>query len=231
MKVQAVIPAGGLGERLASDGPKALVELAGIPLLVRTLRQFAALDLARSAIVAIPEVHRAAFEQVLGAAFPDAAIQLVAGGAERQDSVRLGLEAVPDDTDICVIHDAARPCVTPAIIQASIDAAATYGAATVATPAIDTILMDDGDGFLRETPDRRLLWACQTPQTFRTAIIREAHAVAVQRGFHGTDDATLVRHCGHAVKLVPGSPHNLKVTRPADLFVAEAFIERGVGCE
>ena len=226
-----LIPAGGLGLRLGKPLPKALVPLCGVPLLVRTLRQFAPLGLADAAVVVIPPSHRADFESVLADAFPGAAIRLVDGGEARQDSVRLGLAALDLDTELCVIHDAARPFITPEIIQASIDAAANFGAATVAIPSVDTILMDDGDGFLRETPDRSLLWACQTPQTFRVAVIRDAHEQALRRGFKGTDDATLVRHCGHPVKLVPGSPHNLKVTTPTDLYVAAAFIEMGIGCE
>lgn len=229
MKVQVLIPAGGMGERLGHNQPKALVLLDGTPLLARTLRQFAALGLARNAVVVIPATHEAEFANMLDVHFPGHAIQLVPGGAERQDSVRLGIAALDPDAEICVIHDAARPFVTPEIIQASIDAAVAYGAATVAIPTVDTILMDDGDGFLRETPDRRLLWACQTPQTFQVAIIRAAHEEALHRGFQGTDDATLVRHCGHPVKLVPGSPLNLKVTRPSDMHVAEAFVEKGIG--
>lgn len=229
MKVQALIPAGGMGERLGRNQPKALVPVDDTPLLARTLRQFEALGLARDAVVVIPAAHEAEFANVLNLYFPDNAIRLVAGGAERQDSVRIGILALDPDTDICVIHDAARPFVTPDIIQASIAAAVEYGAATVAIPTVDTILMDDGDGFLRETPDRRLLWACQTPQTFQVAIIRQAHEEADHRGFQATDDATLVRRCGHPVKLVPGSPHNLKVTRPSDIHVAETFVEKGIG--
>lgn len=230
MKVQVLIPAGGQGERLEQAIPKALVLVEGVPLIVRALRQFASLGIAGNAIVVVPEAFQPEFESVLRVAFPGEPFHFVHGGAERQDSVRLGLDALDTDTEICAIHDAARPFVSPEIIQASIDAAAAYGAATVAIPVVDTILMDDGDGFLRETPDRRLLWACQTPQTFRAEIIRGAHAEALRRGFRGTDDATLVRHCGHPVKLVPGSTENLKVTRPADLDVAETFIRKGIGC-
>jgi len=231
MKAQVVIPAGGLGERLGRSLPKALVPVCGLPLISRTLLQFAPLGLADSAVVVIPPAHRALFAETLAETFYGGAIRLVDGGATRQDSVRLGIAALDADTEICIIHDAARPLVTSEIIQASIDGAAEYGAATVAIPSVDTILMDDGDGFLRETPDRSLLWACQTPQTFRVEVIRDAHEEALRRSFKGTDDATLVRHCGHPVKLVPGSPLNLKVTTPTDLYVAEAFIEKGTTCE
>ena len=230
MKVQVVIPAGGLGQRLGQPLPKALVPVAGVPLLVRTLRQFESLGLAHDAIIAIPARHREAFQTALSDAFPASAIRLVDGGEARQDSVRLGIAALDVATEICVIHDAARLFITTEEIQAAIDAAVAMGAATVAVPSIDTILVDDGHGFLKETPERRLLWACQTPQVFRTAIIRSAHATALDEGMEVTDDATLVQRCGHPVKLVTGSPKNFKLTTPTDLLVAEALIEKGIAC-
>lgn len=230
MKTQVVIPAGGMGQRLGQPLPKALVPVGGVPLLVRTLWQFEALDLARDAIVAIPPRHRASFEAALSHAFPDSAIRLVDGGETRQDSVRLGIAALDRETEICVIHDAARLFITPGEIRAAIDAAVDLGAATVAVPSVDTILVDDGQGFLKETPDRRMLWACQTPQVFRASIIRAAHARALKEGMEVTDDATLVRRCGHPVKLVTGSPGNFKLTTPTDLLVAEALIEKDIPC-
>ncbi len=228
MKVQAVIPAGGLGQRLGKSTPKALVPVAGIPLLVRTLRVFVSLNLTHNAVVVIPESHRDAFRDALLPHFPG--IRLVDGGEARQDSVRLGIDALNSDTEICVIHDAARLFIAPAVIQAAIDAAAEMGAATVAIPSIDTILIEDGHGFLKETPDRRQLWACQTPQVFRTEIIRRAHERALTEAMEVTDDATLVKRCGYPVKLIEGSPLNFKLTTPTDLQIAEALIEKGMEC-
>src|SRR5690606_16269287 len=103
-----------------------------------------------------------------------------------------------------------RPFVTPELIEASFQAAAEHGAATIAIPAIDTVMEGDGESFLVNTPDRSRVWFCQTPQTFRVAIIRAAHAEAQAGGFQGTDDATLVQRCGHPVKLVAGALTNLK---------------------
>jgi 2-C-methyl-D-erythritol 4-phosphate cytidylyltransferase len=228
VKVQVVIPAGGLGQRLGQSLPKALVPVAGIPLLVRTLRVFESLRLTHDAIVVVPESHRDAFQDALLPHF--AGVRLVNGGEARQDSVRLGIAALDADTEICVIHDAARLFITPEAIQASIDAAAAMGAATVAIPSIDTILIEDGEGFLKETPDRRQLWACQTPQVFRTEIIRSAHERAVTEAMEVTDDATLVKRCGHPVKLIAGSPLNFKLTTPTDLQIAEALIEKSMEC-
>lgn len=230
MKVQVLIPAGGMGQRLGQPVPKALVAVAGVPLLVRTLRQFDLLGLARNAVIVVPPTHRAEFRAVLDEAFPGSDIRVVDGGEARQDSVRLGLAALDDDTEICAIHDAARLFIGPEEIRAAIDAAAEMGAATVAVPSIDTILVDDGQGMLQETPDRHRLWACQTPQVFRTEIIRSAHHEAAAHAMEVTDDATLVKRCGYPVKLVPGSPRNFKLTTPTDLLVAEALIEKGTSC-
>lgn len=225
-----MIPAGGLGQRLGQPLPKALVPVAGIPLLIRTLRRFDSIGLARNAVIAIPPAYRSAFSEALDQYLPDVAPLFVDGGETRQDSVRHGVEALDADTEICVIHDAARLFIAPEPIQAAIDAAHTFGAATVAIPSVDTILVEDGQGMLLDTPDRRILWACQTPQVFRTEIIRAAHAEALARGLDVTDDATLVQRCGHPVKLVTGSPRNFKLTTPTDLLVAEALIEKGVEC-
>jgi len=219
-----------MGTRLGQALPKALVPLAGRPMLVHTLAAFVPLGLADSAVIAIPEAYRRAFRELLDGAFPNNSITLVDGGAERQDSVRIALAALRAETALCAIHDAARPFVTPAMIEASFLAAEACGAATVAIRAIDTVLVGDREGFLRETPDRDTVWYCQTPQTFRVDIIRAAHAEASASGFQGTDDATLVRRCGHPVKLVPGAPSNIKVTTPADISIAETFIEKHLAC-
>lgn len=228
MKAQLLLPAAGLGTRLGCTGPKALVPLDGVPLLVRTLRRFAPLGLMDDAVVVVTPSDRAAFEAALGDALPGHALRIVDGGAERQDSVSLGLAALDPDTEIVVIHDAARPFIAPQSVQDSIDAAAAEGAATVAIPSIDTILQADADAYLQETPDRRYLWACQTPQTFRVAVIRDAHARARLAGYTGTDDASLVRRTGGVVKLVMGSPMNFKVTTPSDLQLATLVVREGL---
>lgn len=225
MRPQLLVPAAGAGTRLGSPLPKALVGLAGVPMLVRTLRRFSPLGLLECAVVVVPAGQRALFEDVLGAAFPEGGISLVEGGAERQESVRLGLDALDAGTGVVVIHDAARPFVSLESVRASIEAAAAHGAATVAVPAVDTMLQADREDFLEATPERALLWACQTPQTFQVGVIREAHAHARREGLQATDDATLVRLAGGRVKLVMGTPLNFKVTNPADLALAE-LVER-----
>ncbi|GMU94039.1 MAG: 2-C-methyl-D-erythritol 4-phosphate cytidylyltransferase [Candidatus Hydrogenedentota bacterium] len=227
-RFQLVVPAAGMGTRLGGMGPKALIDLAGKPLLCRTLSRFEALGLLHTAVIAAPSTHRREFEEVLTEHFPVARFTLVEGGPERQDSVNNALVALDSSTEIVVIHDAARPFVRRESVMASIEAAAEYGAATVAIPAIDTILVGDRAGFLVETPERSALWACQTPQTFRVDVLLEAHRRAKQERQSATDDATLVRRMGRNVKLVMGSPLNIKITTPQDLELARRIMEGGL---
>lgn len=228
MIAQLVVAAGGMGVRLGLGGPKALVLIAGKPMLLRTLERFSGLGLVDGAIIVVPEGHENAFEQVLQAAFPAQRFSLVGGGPERQDSVANGLARLDEKTEIALIHDAARPFVTEDSIKASIEVAEDCGAATVAIPSTDTILMGDSADYLVETPARETLWACQTPQTFQTAVIRHAHEAARRGAYTATDDATLVRRDGGRVKLVMGSPLNFKITTPADLALAECVVKEGL---
>lgn len=225
---QLLIPAAGMGLRLGCESPKALIDLAGQPLIVRTLERFRSLGLVDGAVIIVPEGHEPAFRSVLAEAFPSMAFGLVHGGAERQISVSNGLRALDAATEIVAIHDAARPFVSTASVAESIEAADRIGAATVAVPSIDTILVGDADAFLIDTPDRARLWGCQTPQTFRVSVIREAHAAAKEADYLGTDDATLVQRMGHTVKLVRGTPLNFKVTTPEDLALARCVVEKGL---
>ena len=222
------MPAAGAGVRLGCTGPKGLVAFGGRPLLVRTLERFGTLDLVDGAVIVVAPGYTSDFEAALTAGFPGCAFTLVEGGTTRQESVTLGLQALAADTEIVAIHDAARPFVTRESIQAALDAAARYGASTVAVPVVDTILEGDGDGNLVDTPDRRRLWACQTPQVFHTPVIRDAHDAARREGYTATDDASLVRRAGGMVKLVEGTPLNFKVTTPTDLALAECVLARGL---
>lgn len=216
-----------MGVRLGCDGPKALVDLAGKPLLIRTLERLAPLGLLEHALIMTPSEWINAFAEVVTCAFPGSTIAVFEGGTTRQDSVRLGLARLEPETDIIVIHDAARPFVALESVQASIEAAAACGAATVAIPSTDTVLQGNADAYLLDTPDRRFLWMCQTPQTFQVPVIRSAHESALRDGYEGTDDATLVRRTGAPVKLVMGSPTNVKITVPDDLAWAAYLIQQG----
>lgn len=223
MSVRLILAAAGRGERLGYALPKALVPLrADEPLAVLTLRRFCAVPLDGPVIITVPpdaiNLFRAAFTAV---DWPWE-IRCVPGGPTRQESVFCALEALPDDTEIVCVHDAARPFIDTAVISACLDAAGSCGAATVAIPAVDTLLESDAEGFLTRTPDRSRLWQCQTPQCFRFTVLRDAHREARKRGIAVTDDATLVRLSEHPVRLVPGTPGNFKITTPLDLRIARA---------
>jgi len=220
MNVVAVIVAGGPGKRLGADRPKALVEIGGVPLFLRSLRAVLAAPAVTSAVVVVPAGHEAEFEARLRGEPSRCPVTLVTGGAERQDSVRAGLAAA-GDADLIAVHDAARPFVTAALVEEAIAAAAKHGAAVVAVPASDTVKQVHPEGWIEATPAREHLWLAQTPQVFRAELLREAHARAASDGYVGTDDAALVERLGARVYVVRGSDGNRKITTAADLRWAE----------
>jgi 2-C-methyl-D-erythritol 4-phosphate cytidylyltransferase len=149
------------------------------------------------------------------------------GGAESQDSVRNGLEGCgAANQDVILVHDGVRPFFPQDQIGPLVQLAAVEGAALLAVPAQDTI-KEVFDGRVRSTLDRSLLWQAQTPQAFRCERIREAHRRAHASGYVGTDDASLIEWCGWPVAVLPGHPHNIKITTPADLALARALLEGG----
>jgi 2-C-methyl-D-erythritol 4-phosphate cytidylyltransferase len=148
--------------------------------------------------------------------------EIIVGGAERQDSVCAGLNAL--STDGALIHDAARPLVTPEQIAACCLAAEEHGASALAVPVKDTIKVSDGQGFIVETPERSLLWSVQTPQAFSRLELLEAHRRAREEGAFATDDAMLLERLGRKVAIVQGDYANLKITTPEDLPVAELLL-------
>lgn len=197
-------------------------------MLIRALERFVPLGLLEGVLIVIPPSHRPDFERVLKKAFAGAEFTLIDGGAERQESVHRGLDRLDPGTEVVVIHDAARPFVAAESVQMSMSAAEECGAATVAIPCVDTILEAGKDQYLVNTPDRAALWACQTPQTFRTEVIREAHAAAKRDQAILTDDASLVRRVGGMVRLVRGTALNFKITTPADLVLAECVVRNAL---
>lgn len=227
MSQRLIVPAAGAGERLGASCPKALIPLAGEPLLVHTLRRFEKAGLLDGAIILHAEGLHATYAETLAKAFPNNTFELAVGGATRQASVAIGL-AQANGAELVAIHDAARPFVSHEAITASLAAARECGAATVAIPAADTILVADDNDYLDMTPDRSRLWCCQTPQTFRLEIIRAAHQNAHDAGHTGTDDASLVRRAGGRVKLIPGTSLNLKITTPADRTLAETILRENL---
>lgn len=202
---------------------KALLELRGVPVLLRALLPFLARDEIVAVAVALsgPELER----PPAWLASLDPRIRLVAGGAERDESVRSGLAALPDQLDVILVHDAARPLVSAAVIDRVLAAAAAGRAAIAALPVSDTIQQVDATNRIVTTPDRARLRAAQTPQGFPAAVLREAVRRAAEDGVRGTDEAALVARCGIAVYAVDGAPENIKLTTAWDLRVAEALLD------
>lgn len=220
--IAVVIPAGGAGRRMGGIS-KPLLELSGQSLLERSIRPFLDRSDVHWVIIALPPELAAAPPHWL---MSDRRIDVVAGGAERGDSVRNALAAVPMEADIVLVHDAARPLVSADVIERCIAAAAGGHSAIAALPVVDTIKEVDGDGRVIGTPDRRTLFAAQTPQAFPAEVLRDAHARAAADRVSTTDDAALVARYGGNVIVVEGAPENLKITTPADLVVAAALLEQ-----
>ena len=221
MRAGVVVPAGGQGRRMGGRA-KPFLEVGGEPVLARALRPFLVQPEVVAIAVALPAALAAAPPPWLLAL--DVRIRVVAGGAERGDSVLRGLSALPDDLDVIAVHDAARPLVSAAVVARALAAAAEGRSVVVAVPVTDTIKEVDEGGRIVGTPDRRRLWAAQTPQAFPASVLREAYRQAAEAGVLATDDGALVARFGGTVVVLEGEPSNLKITTEADVAVAEALL-------
>ncbi|MGB9814255.1 MAG: 2-C-methyl-D-erythritol 4-phosphate cytidylyltransferase [Thermovenabulum sp.] len=228
MYVSAIIAAGGKGKRMNSAKSKQYLPLKGFPILYYTLTVFETLKEIDEIILVVGGQDVEFVKKEIINKYKFKKIKVVEGGFERQDSVYNGLRSCAPQTDIVVIHDGVRPFITHKLILESIEAAKIYNAAGVAVPVKDTIKIVE-DGFIKTTPDRRKLFAIQTPQTFKYGLILEAHEAAKKEGFYGTDDAVLVERLGVKVKIIDGSYENIKITTPEDIIIAEAFLNLGFG--
>jgi len=206
-----------------------LLPILGRPMLCHTIAAFEACPEIGSIVVTAAEHDVEAVKDIIAAEGFTKVARIVPGGPTRQDSVRIGLQAVPEDAPLVAIHDGARPAVTQEVILRTLEAAYQHGAAVAAVRSIDTVKLADEADFVAATPPRDRTWSVQTPQTFHTDLIREAHRRAVEDGFVGTDDASLVERLGRPVKLVEGSRDNIKVTYPEDVQAVEAIIRRRRG--
>ncbi|PEG43093.1 2-C-methyl-D-erythritol 4-phosphate cytidylyltransferase [Mycolicibacterium agri] len=220
MSTVAVVPAAGSGERLAAGAPKAFVNLGGRPMLEHALDGLRNSGVVDSIVVAVPPNRTDQAKLVFGG---DAVI--VAGGADRAESVRLALAAV-DDAEFVLVHDAARALTPPSLIARVVAALRSgHDAVIPGLPVSDTIKAVDANGVVLGTPERAGLRAVQTPQGFRTDLLRRAYERAAAGGF--TDDASVVEMTGAPVQVVDGDPLAFKITTPNDLLLAETLLERG----
>lgn len=219
----AIIPAAGVGARMHADRAKQMLELAGVPLLVHTLRRFEKCETINQVILVLqPNLTSEVLTLIRREGLTKIA-RIVAGGAERQDSVYRGLQVVRSETaGVIVVHDAARPFIRPEEITAVIRRAETKGAALMALAATDTI-KQVRSARVQRTLDRKRIYHAQTPQAFQYSILLEAYERAYTDGFMATDDSQLVERAGHKVSVVEGSNINIKITRPFDLRLAEAI--------
>lgn len=216
MRAAAVVVAGGAGRRFGGPIRKQYLEIGGTPVLLRAILPFLHHPRIASVVVVLPPDDVADPPPWLASLD----VTIVAGGAERGDSVLHGLRAVSEDADRVLIHDGARPFVSIDVIDRVLDA---EGGAIAAVPVTDTIQQVDADGVITSTPDRAALWQAQTPQGFPRAALLEAYARARADGLAATDDAAVFARYAGPVRVVMGSPRNLKVTRPEDLPLAEAL--------
>jgi len=220
----AIIVAAGKGTRMGANVDKIFLEVAGRPVVAHTWQQFDQAACINEIVLVVREETQSALAELAAQFKFRKPFKIVLGGTERQDSVVNGLAALAPETEIVAIQDAARPCTSVELIAATIAAARETGAAVAAQPVTDTIKESTDDRMIVRTVDRSKLWAVQTPQTFRVAVIRCALATARKQGLVFTDDTAACELIGQAVRLVPSRQPNPKVTVPADLPFVEMLL-------
>lgn len=229
MKAAAIIPAAGLGTRMGRGASepstrKQFLSLGGAPIFVHTIRRFAAAQSISEILVAVRESDQEEVAALLAAESFTKPVRVAPGGQNRQESVRNCLALVADDVEIVAVHDAVRPFVTTGLIDQVIEQASRDGAVILGVPAVDTVKRVD-QRIVHATLPRETIMLAQTPQAFRTDVLRQAYAAADRDGFTGTDEASLVEHLGHDVHVMMGSPRNIKITRPSDLQLAQFYLD------
>ena len=224
-RTAALVPAAGRGERLGAGVPKALRTIGGIPMLVHAVYGLAASRVVDLVVIAAPQDEVEAVRAIFAEQESGAEIVVVAGGDTRQASVARALLVLPDDVDVVLVHDAARPFVPSELVSAVVhEVRSGHDAVIPALAVTDTIKTIDGSGFVKGTPDRSSLRAVQTPQGFSRQVLQAAHAASDDDAT--TDDAGLVELHGIAVRVIPGHEEAFKVTRPIDLLLAEALLTK-----
>jgi 2-C-methyl-D-erythritol 4-phosphate cytidylyltransferase len=222
MKVLAIIPAAGAGVRMGGETPKQFLSLEGVPIVVHTLRKFNDAESIDEICLGLrPEDMERAHAEIQREQFSKP-VQLVPGGATRQETVARCLREAPSSTEIVVVHDAVRPFVTAEMIHLSVEAARQSGAAILGIPSVDTVKQVERQMILGTIPRERIVLA-QTPQAFQFSIFKEACDRAEADGYEGTDESSLVERLGQSVTVLMGSDRNIKITKPSDLPLARLF--------
>jgi 2-C-methyl-D-erythritol 4-phosphate cytidylyltransferase len=238
MKVAVILPAAGLGTRMgrtsaetAGTSRKQFMLLDGSPILLHTVRKFAASDRVSEIVIALRREDLEAVGDLLRNEIRNKPVRVVEGGNSRQESVERALAAVSPDTELVAVHDAVRPFIDLDIIEKAIDEAHEYGAAIVGIVPTDTVKQVSGAQAtgtkIRSTISRERLVLAQTPQVFRYDLLKQAFEAARRDGFVGTDESSLVERLEQVeVRVVMGSDRNIKITKPGDMDLARLFLEQ-----
>lgn len=220
----AIIVAAGKGSRMGLGYNKVLAPLCGKPVIEWTIRSFVSSELIDKLVLVINPEDENRMKEICRLYKKYIDFSVVYGGKERQDSVYSGLKHLGDNTDLVLIHDGARPFINKELISKSIRNALKYGAACAGMPVKETIKIVDEDRSVLTTPERKTLWAAQTPQAFKMDIILKSYQEAYAKGLKGTDDAGLAEAAGYKVKMFEGSYQNIKLTSPEELLLAEQIL-------
>ena len=224
----AIIAAAGVGTRMASDRPKQFLLLAGTPIIFHTLKPFEQCESIHEVIVVLPAEESAGFLSLVGKFGLRKVSRVVPGGVTRADSVKRGLMAIRSATaEIVAVHDGVRPFVTVDEIDSTVAVAQSDGAAILVAPVTDTVKQVKNQTIVK-TLDRGELRRALTPQCFQYELLRQAYQQADVNDPSLTDESALVEQLGHRVSVVEGSARNIKITTAEDLFIAEAFLKRGI---
>ena len=230
MQVFVILPAAGLGTRMAGPQPKQFLALNGLPILIHSLRAFASVERVTAIYVAVRNTEIERFQTQVEEHGFAGRVQVVEGGDNRQESVAHALAALPaEPDDFVLVHDAVRPLIDAATIDRTIDAVIEHGAAIVGLPAVDTIKQVERTAhgaLITSTIPREFVVQAQTPQGFRYDLLQRAFAEATADGFVGTDEASVAERAGLPVAVVHGSQVNLKITQPGDLELAEFYLRQ-----
>lgn len=221
MSVGVVIPAAGQGKRMGTKESKQFLLFENQPILIHTIRVFETHPSIDEIIVVMKEDEIARTRSLIQEEGFSKVTQVIAGGAERQESVFRGIQSIK--TDLVLVHDAVRPFVSHQAIDRLLESVQMHGAAILAVPMKDTVKQVDDAGIVEMTPDRSRLWSVQTPQAFRREWLLEAHQLGAEREQLATDDSMLVEELGIDVRVVEGEYTNIKITTPDDLILAESI--------
>ena len=219
-----VIVAAGTGSRMNKGINKQFIKLEGKEIIAYTIEKFYNNSNIEDIVVVVKEDESEFFKKEILDKYNFKNVKIAYGGKERQDSVYNGLKLLDEKCDVVLIHDGARPFVSDKIIDKSIEEAKEHKAIVVGVPVKDTIKVIDNDKNIVDTPNRSVLWAVQTPQTFDYNILIDAYKDAFKNKFYGTDDAMLVERIGYKVKMLEGSYNNIKITTQEDLNVGSQIL-------